>query len=193
MASDVMRVRLHLPQIRVLEVVEDRYSRRMLGYATSLRHPDAELATAALNMGRRHPRRRRRRLDLLHRQGLPVHLARPRERVPPPRGHPVHGPRRQRPGQRLRRVVLLHPPARVHLPAELAHPRPSPPRDRQLDLRLVQPPTPTLRQQHDQPQRPRESPSRLNQHSKIWGEAHDLNRDSISLVCCFCCHCRPDA
>ena len=33
------------------------------------------------------------------------------------------------------------------------------------------PPAPTLRQQHDQPQRPREGPSRLNQHSKIRGEA----------------------
>ena len=33
-----------------LATVEDLYSRRMLGYATSLRHPTAELAAAALHM-----------------------------------------------------------------------------------------------------------------------------------------------
>ena len=33
-----------------LAAVEDLYSRRVLGYATSLRHPDAELAAASLNM-----------------------------------------------------------------------------------------------------------------------------------------------
>ena len=33
-----------------LASVEDLYSRRMLGFATSQRHPTAELAEAALNM-----------------------------------------------------------------------------------------------------------------------------------------------
>ena len=33
-----------------LATVEDLYSRRMLGFATSQRHPTAELAAAALNM-----------------------------------------------------------------------------------------------------------------------------------------------
>ncbi len=37
MASDVMRVRLHLPQIRVLEVVEDTAARLVVGVESTLR------------------------------------------------------------------------------------------------------------------------------------------------------------
>lgn len=37
MASDVMAVRLHLPQIRVLEVIEDSSARLVVGVESTLR------------------------------------------------------------------------------------------------------------------------------------------------------------
>ena len=58
---------------------------------------------------------------------------------------------------------------------------------RYLDRHSVQPHTPTLNQQHDQPHRPRTSPSRINQPSKIRGEAQpgplaSLNGQSVRVA-----------
>ena len=52
---------------------------------------------------------------------------------------------------RRRRIVHLDAPARAHITAPLAHPRPSPPRHRCLDRNLVQQKMAPLNQQHDQP------------------------------------------
>ena len=87
--------------------------------------------------GRRHPRRRRHRSDISHRQGLPIHRGGLRRRLRAPRRRPVHRTRRVRPGQRRRRVVLLRPRARTRRPSQLGHPLPGTPRHRRLDHRLV--------------------------------------------------------
>ena len=53
-----------------LATVEDLFSRRMLGFAQSDRHPTAQPGHRRSQHGRRGSRRRRRRGDLPHRQGL---------------------------------------------------------------------------------------------------------------------------
>ena len=139
-----------------LATVEDLFSRRMLGFAQSDRHPTAELATDALNMA-----------------------AAVRGGLRQARDHPIDGTRGLRAGQRRRRVVLLDPRARADITPPLAHPRPGPPRHRRLDRHLVQQKTAPLHQQHDQPNRLRTSQRSLNQPSTIRGEAHRCGR-----VCC---------
>ena len=120
--------------------------------------------------GRRHQRRSPQRRDLPFRQGAAIHGQHLCRRLPAARNPALDRPHRQRFGQRPRRVVLLHPPTRTHLPAGLDDTLPGPARDRHVDQRPVQPaPTrlghrngPTGRKQtrpHHQPPQP--TPPRL--------------------------------
>ena len=62
MASDVMRVRLHLRQIRVLEVAVDTPSELVLEVESTLRRP--RCPACGLGCGRVHDTRRRKIRDL---------------------------------------------------------------------------------------------------------------------------------
>ena len=155
-----------------LATVEDLFSRRMLGFAQSDRHPTAQLATDALNMAAAV------RGGAV--AGVIFHTDKGSQYTSDAfaaacaklKITPIDGTRRLRARQRRRRVVLLDPRARADITAPLAHPRPGPPRHRRLDRHLVQQKTAPLHQQHDQPNRLRTSQRSLNQPSTIRGEAH---------------------
>ena len=154
-----------------LASVEDLYSRRMLGFATSDRHPTAALAEAALNMAaatrggdvtgvifhtdRGSQYTSRDFAEACRRLGVTQSMGRT--------GSALDNAAAESFFSTLQHELVSR--RRWHTRDQAR------PRHRRLDRHLVQPPAPTLRQQHDQPQRPREGPSRLNQHSKIRGEA----------------------
>ena len=129
-----------------LATVEDLFSRRMLGFAQSDRHPTAELATAAINMAAALRGGTVAGVIFHTDKGSPIYLRRVRGGLSAARDHPVDGTRRLRAGQRRGRVVLLDPPARADITPPLAHPRPGPTRHRRLDRHLVQQKTAPLHQ-----------------------------------------------
>ena len=119
-----------------IATVEDLFSRRMLGFAQSDRHPTAQLATDAINMAAA-VRGGGVAGVIFHTDKGPIYLRRVRGGLRQAQDHPIDGTRRLRAGQRRRRVVLLDAPARADITPPLAHPRPGPTRHRRLDRHLV--------------------------------------------------------
>ena len=175
-----------------LATVEDLFSRRMLGFAQSDRHPTAQLATDAINMAAavrggtvagvifHTDKGSQYTSDAFAAACAKLKITQSMGRV----GCALDNA--------ARRVVLLDPPTRADITPLLAHPRPGPPRHRRLDRHLVQQKTAPLHQQHDQPNRLRTSQRSLNQPSTIRGEAHWTRplTESFEKVFVMACGCR---